>query len=192
MKIAGIDYGSKLAGTTVICFMDDSLLHTTQVLKGKDADAWLLTQLVDLGITEVYIDAPLSLPAAYYGEGEDYHYRASDKALQAMSPMFLGGLTARAMKLKTMLIHQNIPCKEVYPGGTVRTTEALRQVYNKKVLTTTPAMIECLNTVLPYPIAIKPTNYHQIDSILCWYIGWKYNQNKAKPYGNNEEGLIWV
>ena len=35
----GIDYGSKLAGTTVICFEKNKQLHFLQSEKKKDADA---------------------------------------------------------------------------------------------------------------------------------------------------------
>jgi hypothetical protein len=38
MKILGLDFGSKLAGATAVCF-DSGGLRFEQSLKGKDADA---------------------------------------------------------------------------------------------------------------------------------------------------------
>ena len=95
----GIDYGAKLAGTTAICFEQSGQLKIWQSEKKKDADKFVQESIKQLQPTTVFIDAPLSLPLAYFGEGENYFYRECDKILKGMSPMFLGGLTARAMRL---------------------------------------------------------------------------------------------
>lgn len=97
MNFAGVDYGSKLAGTTVITFLSQNQLVTYQSPKGKNADDWLKNLLSTQKIGTIYIDAPLSLPSAYCGKGDNFHYRKADQMLHAMSPMFLGGLTARAI-----------------------------------------------------------------------------------------------
>jgi hypothetical protein len=116
--ILSIDYGSKLAGTTAVCFEKNNQLHLAQSVKKQDADAWLRQLISTKKPAAVYIDAPLSLPGVYRGEGSDYFYRAGDRAVGAMSPMFLGGLTARAMQLRAAF--PAIPasvrcCRNCYP-----------------------------------------------------------------------------
>lgn len=128
----GIDYGSKLAGTTVLCWEQDGQLHYQQSEKKKDADQWLIQLIQELSPPEVFIDAPLSLPAAYHGKGEDFFYRDCDRELRAMSPMFLGGLTARAMKLRHLLSPQQIVFQETYPAELVRNLPDLKECYLKK------------------------------------------------------------
>ena len=53
-------------------------------------------------------------------------------------------------------------------------------------------MYEELNSILSAKIAIKPTNYHQLDSIICWDIGYRYLNGKAESIGDADEGLIWI
>ena len=95
----GIDYGAKLSGYTAICFNQNDILTIQQCLYGKDADKWLKEVLTQHDFESVYIDAPLSLPGKYRALSgyNDFHYRKCDQELRAMSPLFLGGLTARAM-----------------------------------------------------------------------------------------------
>lgn len=38
----GIDYGSKMRGTTAVACEKDGMLQTALSVKGKDADRWLL------------------------------------------------------------------------------------------------------------------------------------------------------
>ena len=98
---AGIDYGSKLAGTTCIAWMKEGQLKIIQSAKNQDADEWIITQLDNESIDQIFMDAPLSLPPAFHDPlSDEFFYRAADRELKAMSPMFLGGLTARAMRLK--------------------------------------------------------------------------------------------
>ena len=96
----GIDYGSKLAGTTSICWLEQDKLSIKQSSKKENADEMIEDILNHLKPEFVFIDCPLTLPSAYHGEGDDFFYRHCDKELRAMSPMFLGGLTARGMRLK--------------------------------------------------------------------------------------------
>ena len=97
--IIGVDYGSKLAGTTVIAYNMGDGIRLERSKKNQDADQMIIDFVAEYNPQVIGIDAPLSLPGVYTGlvGFEDYHYRACDKALKAMSPMFLGGLTARAM-----------------------------------------------------------------------------------------------
>ena len=116
----GIDYGSKLAGTTVICFDENEKLNFRQSEKKQDADAFLEKLISEKQPDSVFIDAPLSLPNAYFGKGEDYFYRKCDREVGGMSPMFLGGLTARAIKLKSKSETPECPFYEIYPAQLVR------------------------------------------------------------------------
>jgi predicted nuclease with RNAse H fold len=104
----GIDYGSKMAGTTVITYNQDNVLYQRSSVKNGDADAFILDCVTELQPGQIYIDAPLSLPLACFGKGTDFFYREADRKLKAMSPMFLGGLTARAMKLRLQLTEMEL------------------------------------------------------------------------------------
>jgi predicted nuclease with RNAse H fold len=187
----GIDFGAKYAGTTAVTWLADNYLFTYQSAKGRDADEWLKKLVSANPPTRIYIDAPLSLPQAYYGSGDDFSYRKADKELKAMSPMFLGGITARAMKLKHYLLLHSVLCTEVYPGAFVRFQEDIKLTYNKKDNDSIDSVLEILKKILPYNFAEPPSNYHQLDSLVCWYIGWKHCENTANSAGDVSEGLIW-
>jgi hypothetical protein len=134
----------------------------------------------------------LSLPGAYFGIGNDFNFRQSDIALNAMSPMFLGGLTARAIKLTSILREMQVPCTEVYPGGFIRKNPGLKTLYDKKIPATISALLDQLNGLLPHTLVEYPQNYHQLDSLICWFIGYKHLAGNAVSVGNPKEGLIWI
>lgn len=186
----GVDYGSKLAGTTVICYAENGQLCFLQSEKKKNADEMILSFIQSNNVDVVYLDAPLSLPKAYFGYSDDYFYREGDRALKAMSPMFLGGLTARAMKLKHQCKGQS-DFHEVYPG-------ALRKqlfpdfIGYKKQKELIGSFAELLENKLSQNWKILPKNWHQIDAALAWFSGYRHQQGLALSYGNKEEGLIWV
>jgi uncharacterized protein len=186
MKFLSIDYGAKLAGTTVVCFAKNGCLHFQQPAKKQDADAWLHSIVAEHKPSAIYMDAPLSLPIVYKGEGNNYHYRHCDQVVGAMSPMFLGGLTARAMQFRAAF--PQIPFYEAYPAQAVRTL-FLGDIGYKTDLT---AFLEKLAKRLPYPFAQQPINWHQVDAALTWFTGWRHDRGEAISYGNGEEGLIWV
>ena len=187
----GIDYGSKMAGTTVITYDEGNLLRQRSSLKNKDADQFILQAIQDLKPTSVFIDAPLSLPKAYFGKGHDYFYREADKKLKAMSPMFLGGLTARAMKLKSELVASGNEVFETYPGALVRSNSELSSVYDKKAKKPNAALLGQIRNLLgTFKIESSLTNMHQIDSILAWYSGLRFAESRCQIVGNKEEGII--
>lgn len=188
---AGIDFGSKLAGTTVICFREPDL-NTLTVLQSKkksDADHWLIGQIRYFGISKIFIDAPLSLPGVYSGTGQDYFYREADKKLGAMSPMFLGGLTARAMRLRSELEKENVECIEVYPAARIKRFPSLQKVYVKKTKEYLPDFVKILEQKINTPLQL--TNWHQADAALAWWIGYDYMNDKKLAVGNTEEGVIY-
>lgn len=182
-----IDYGSKLAGTTAICWAENKQLKIVQSEKKKDADLFIQKYISELKPGMVFIDAPLSLPSAYFGKGKDYFYRKCDKELKAMSPMFLGGLTARAMKLSSQF--PDIIFHEIYPAQLRRLILPEAIFYKKEKL---EVFCELLENILPYIFLEQPKNWHQVDSALAWLSGWRYEKGKAEIYGEEKEGIIIV
>ena len=187
----GIDYGAKLAGTTAICFEQSGLLHIWQSEKKKDADRFVQESIEQLAPMAIFIDAPLSLPLAYYGKGDNYFYRECDKLLKGMSPMFLGGLTARAIKLARSYEKKAISFLETYPAQMVKHFLEEKVEGYKKQKVFLANFCEVLANELPYNFVEQPTNWHQVDSALAWWAGWRYQKGEAKVYGNEEEGLIY-
>jgi len=186
----GIDYGSKLAGTTVITFDMDGELSQVASDKKQDADKIILKLAESMKPVRVYIDAPLSLPLAYYGKGDDFHYRAVDRALGAMSPMFLGGLTARAMKLKSQLQGLGIDVYETYPGAFIKNNTRLKEVYLKKEKNCIPSCISILKELIPYKLDLDIDSLHKLDSLIAWHSGYRHIRLKANEVGEANEGVI--
>ncbi len=193
--IAGIDYGSKLAGTTVIAILQaDQSVQLFQSEKKKDADAFVLYQCQQHKLQQIFLDAPLSLPGVYIDPQnyEDYFYRKGDKLLKAMSPMFLGGLTARAMKLKAQFMQQGIEVREVYPGYLAQLLD-LKPLQYKKEKTAIPNVLVQLLETIPFHLDIATVqNWHQVDAILALCSGWRYLNGKHELYGDEKEGVIMV
>ena len=194
MNIAGIDYGSKLAGTTVIAYLKDGKAQFLQTKKKQDADQFILEKLAVLNIQKVFLDAPLSLPGVYRGllGYEDFFYRKGDKLLRAMSPMFLGGLTARAMRLHRQLQANNIEVLEIYPAQLAQRLQLSDLNYKKKT-ENIAGVVAHLATLLPYSFdASIIKNWHQVDALLALYSGWRYEQDEHEVFGAVEEGQIVI
>jgi len=188
----GIDYGAKLAGTTAICFEQKEKLIIVQSEKKKDADKFIQQTVQELQPTSIFIDAPLSLPLAYFGKGDNYFYREGDKVLQGMSPMFLGGLTARAIRLTKEFEKAAISCYETYPAQIVKHYLADKTAGYKKQKTFLMDFCKVLETKLPFTFTEQPANWHQVDSVLAWWTGWRFYNSEVKRYGTEEEGVIYV
>jgi uncharacterized protein len=188
--IAGIDYGSKMSGYTAIAIEDDESILILSSEKDKDADHWLERVLEQYPVELVYIDAPLSLPAAYYGKGADFMYRHCDRATKAMSPMFLGGLTARAMRLAHALKHRNVSFREVYPAQTVFRL-GTQDLYNKKS-SPHPLLLQELEDIFGKPLHFERGNIrmHEVDAMLALYAGKLHQKGIATIVGDPEEGQI--
>ena len=181
----GIDYGSKMAGTTAVCWQDGTRFIIQQSAKKKDADEFLLALVAQLGPRAIYLDAPLSLPSIYSsGTGNDYFYRECDKQLKAMSPMFIGGLAARAIKLKHELEKGGVNVHEVYPAALVRSL-ALGEFYKKDLEKFSVTLEDQFRINLP-----SISNWHQADAVLAWAVGKRHQENIAKSYGRPTEGTI--
>lgn len=197
----GIDYGAKTSGNTVICYHDGDKLFFYPSDK-KDADEFIVDFVlkqqsvqVQSSLTAVFLDAPLSLPAVYHGiEGfSNYHYRACDIVLKAMSPMFLGGLTARAMELNQRLKQQtNVKTYEVYPKALAQIL--LPNQYHKKL---SKGELEQLSILLvknlpDLRLATLPKTQHQFDALLAWMSGFRFLNQQHLVLGHPQEGTIIV
>lgn len=187
----GIDYGSQLAGTTVVCWLEGNVVHARQSEKGRSTDAFVADCLRMLQPEWVAIDAPLSLPGVYRGLSHyrDYHYRRADREAKAMSPLFLGGLTARAMQL--VADHPHIKWLEAYPS---RRAEALNFPpggLRKK----DPAALNLLQPMLVtrgwQVHRGMPTHNHALDALLALCIGFDAVRNEAIVLGDADEGIIY-
>ena len=195
--IAGIDYGSKLAGTTAIAYNQGPVLYITQSTKGQNADQFVvdvLTGTVPQPLQQVFLDAPLSLPLAYRQPvaRPDFMFRAADRAVGAMSPMFLGGLTARAMALQHQLSGMGIACHEAYPSALARVLLPHLHPYKKAVARLTDFTEAAQLVAAPYTLAQPPQNGHQLDALLAWKTGLRYHQGQHQRYGHAAEGVILV
>jgi len=192
MKIRwmGIDYGSKMAGTTAIVYEENQQLCVLQSAKKKSADEFILETInrVCPGLEAVYLDAPLSLPNAYYGKGDDFMYRSVDRQLGAMSPMFLGGLTARAMRLKSDLNAKDISVFETYPA----------KVESAELGFTTPKKAQWddgkIHSLLENEglSCFNISNRHQYDAFWAWWSGFRHRNQKAETIGDPKEGIIVI
>lgn len=193
----GIDYGSKLSGNTVIGIYNEGKIFFMEVEEGIDADRFILCATEHFKPEWIFLDAPLSLPGIYSKlEGcEDYNFREADRELKAMSPMFLGGLTARAISLKdTIEKNWDIPVFETYPRqrarllhledcGYKREKAALNQCRNKIVEKLWPGtLIDCSD--------IK--TWHHVDALLALTSAMEHFKGNTRHYGNSKEGLITV
>lgn len=193
-KIGGIDFGSKLAGTTRIIWLDEAAkLRCLGSARKQDADALILDWVKKEQPTALFIDAPLSLPAVYTSANQagSYFYRQADKEMQAMSPMFLGGLTARAMQLQAQLRSIRVELYEVYPAALARVLDLKSTGYKEHQIQTIHR--EIIESNLPFPICWEEiTDWHGFDALLAFLSGWRYQNGAHQAYGDPLEGLIYV
>ncbi len=185
----GIDFGARHAGTTAICFPDGNSLMVLQTKKGEDADSFCKHWLELLMPEAVMIDAPLSLPAAYFGKGGDFFYRNCDREAGAMSPLFLGGLTARAMQLADCYKQQGISFYEVYPKLAFQ--RLFPGIVKPSKKETFAELFEKLEGVLGFDIKTGETSAHGFDAVLAWYSGQQIFRGEAVSLGDANEGLIF-
>jgi uncharacterized protein len=189
--IVGIDYGAKLAGTTALAWIEGTSVLLTQSDKKKDADAFILDFIDDRKPTYVFIDAPLSIPPAFTNAtSSEYFYRQADRELAAMSPMFIGGLTARAMRMKKLLEAKSIEVFETYPAALNR--KVIQAESYKKDLVVFTEVIDMLLKGYEVKLKVKPITWHQIDAVLALLSALRWQRGEHLIFGNVEEGQIVV
>lgn len=191
---AGIDYGSKLAGTSAIVFADsNNQLIVLQSEKKKDADKWLIKNVEENCLKELFIDAPLTLPEVYrLGGNGDFFYRSADRELKCMSPMFLGGLTARAMRLRQTLMTSGIDCFETYPAALAKACKLENYGYKKNGLQDCIQEIQALMPEGYTHDKDQITNWHRFDALLAWISGHALRRGAGEWVGEQQEGRIGV
>lgn len=194
MEYMGIDYGSKLAGTTAACSWNDNTFFLSQTVKNQDADLWIRELVKNHHPKMLFLDAPLSLPGIYskLPGYDDFFYRRADQEVKAMSPMFLGGLTARAMQLAQAL---PIPVIEVYPAARAKQLD-LYSLHYKKSNEGLKACVAAVAKQLPTAIAsalleLEIDNWHAFDAVLAWEIGYRQMAGKASVAGSADEGQLY-
>lgn len=187
-KLLGIDYGGKTSGNCALAFIENGKIVSTQISKTKNPDLEIKKFILEESIDLVFIDAPLSLPIVYSDPllGSNYHYRQADMETNAMSPMYLGGFTARAMELKNSL--KPIEVKETYPKQFLK---LFSLVYSEETaMKTLNKAIEYTATSLELSETIK--SKHQFDAILALLSALRFVNNYHTIYGNEKEGLIYI
>jgi uncharacterized protein len=189
--LLGIDYGAKVAGTTALAWMEKSKIRIVQSEKKKDADVFIIEIVSEIRPTIVFLDAPLSLPPAFINPSStDYFYRQGDKELGAMSPMFIGGLTARAMKLKRALEEIDIQVFETYPAALNK--KITQSEYYKKDLERFEKVVNKSLKVFDTKIIATPTTWHQMDAVLALLSALRWQRGEHVTFGNAEEGQIII
>lgn len=193
MDFVGVDYGSKLAGTTAVCFDLGKGLAFMQSRKKQDADAMLMEFFSNHQPSAVFIDAPLSLPKAFFDAGaDDYFYRRADREVKAMSPMFLGGLTARAIQLVNRPQCKPVSFYESYPRGLVdelsKYDPRLGEQYKSDIRNFTDMLLE----IFGIGLQALPETWHQVDALLAYCVGIRKAKNQHLVFGDAAEGLIYV
>lgn len=183
--VAGIDYGSKLAGTTALALAQDGRITLEGSVKGRCADTWLAAALERSRPAVIALDAPLSLPGVYTGRGTDHHYRRCDRECGAMSPMFLGGLTARSMALRARMEGLGATWIETYPSRVALERLGVARDQDE-------AVMAGLRALLPAWEIPQPDGPHQRDALLALAAALLWVSGAGKAYGDPEEGLIWA
>lgn len=191
MKYIGIDFGAKKAGTTSICYIDNGIIHFTQSGKNIDADQFISFFIRQYQPNLVMIDSPMSLPMAYFSTiTDDFVYRKCDRELSAMSPMFLGGMTARSIALHRKFVGE-VDFYETYPAKLAEIEFGKNDEY-KKVSKTIKKFTNQLAEKYNLSLRNLPENWHQFDSLLAWISGYRFINNAHFEFGDKEEGLIVV
>ena len=192
----GIDYGSKLTGNTVIAIFRDWEILFLDVDKGVDADDFIINASEHFQPKSVFIDAPLSLPGVYRNieNCNNYHFRQADLDLKAMSPMFLGGLAARAIELKAKLEEMNIEVFETYPRIMAQRLNLKVRGYKGSVLGLKDCRQEVasrFNSQIEIDIQDIQT-WHHLDALLALMSALNHQQGQGDVYGFKEEGQIYI
>lgn len=194
--IFGIDYGSKLSGNTVIAILQDDQILFLEAEAKIDADQFIKNAVAHFKPERIFLDAPLSLPGVYKGlEGfSNYHFRKADIETKAMSPMFLGGLAARAMDLSAHCTDAGSEVFETYPKMMAQRFNLVDFGYKSSK----SAIRECaqrINTCLKAPISFNLSDvktWHHLDALLALMSAMSYTCGDFCTYGDSREGLIYV
>lgn len=194
--VFGIDYGGKLTGNTVIAVFNQGSIFFLDIDEGTDADSFIYNAADHYRPSKIFIDAPLSLPGVYskLSGFKNYHFRKADLELRAMSPMFIGGLTARAIELKEDLETLGIQVFETYPRIIARRLN-LKECDYKGSLHSIEACKEKVLEILPDSIKVDDDEiitWHHLDALLALISAINSLYGKSEVFGHKKEGLIYI
>lgn len=192
----GIDYGGKLTGNTVIAVFNEGNIFFLDIDKGTDADNFIYNAAEHYLPSKIFIDAPLSLPGVYRNLTgfSNYHFRRADIELRAMSPMFLGGLAARAIELKSDLKGLGIKVYETYPKIVAKRMNLHECDYKGSMQSIDPCKGKVL-AALPETISIEAADiktWHHLDALMALISAINSLYGKSEIYGHKKEGLIYI
>lgn len=193
-KFIGLQLGPQRTTPLTIAFEQEGQLLTGSSKAGEDVEKFLLKYLLGGPVKQVFVGAPLSLPAAYFQPKlyNDYLYRACDRELNSDSPMVLGGLTARAIRLKAILEAQGIKTYE---------TNTSHQLKRMALSIAPQAELDVHKTALlarvqeETGLSIPPERierWDQAHALLAFVAGYRYQQGKSEVFGLEKEGFIIV
>lgn len=185
LKHIGIDFGAKKAGTTAIAYELDCQINVIKSNKNEDADSFINSFLESNNIKHIFIDAPLSLPKVFTSKDKsnssNYFYRKCDIETKAMSPMFIGGITARAIKLKDSF--PDIKFIETYPKLLAHKIDHVNYKKNKLIF------VKTIEEYFEINLEEQKT-WHEIDAVLAYLSGCRYLKNEHHSFGEEDEGII--
>ncbi|MCC5917185.1 MAG: DUF429 domain-containing protein [Cryomorphaceae bacterium] len=194
--IFGIDFGSKLSGNTVIAIFKDMRIDFLDVDKGVDADTFILNAVKHYSPEVIFIDAPLSLPGRYAGikNCDCYNFRHADKELKAMSPMFLGGLTARAIRIKDECEKLGIEVRETYPKAQSTKYDLQKLGYKGNKLALRLCAEKVMDSMHPgiRVCAKEIISWHHLDALLALVSAMCFVQGCGQVFGREDEGQIFI
>lgn len=194
--VFGIDYGSKLSGNTVIAIFRENQIFFLDIDTKVDADQFIKNAVEHFKPQLVFINAPLSIPGVYKKlEGfNDYHFRKADHEVGAMSPMFLGGIAARAMHLKSWMEGQKIEVHETYPRLMAKRINLDELGYKAD----RNALRECAKRIgqcMRAPLSINCKDiqtWHHLEALMALMSALSFRSDDFSTYGDPKEGLIYV
>ncbi len=194
--VFGVNLGSRLSGNTVICIFNFGKIHFMQVDKDVDADAFILKAVQHFKPEHVFIDAPLSLPGKYRSleKCDNFHFRKADLELKTMSPMFLGGLTARAMELKESIEALTIPVFETCPRkmASFMGLEAMGYKTGKLALSHCRSALKSKMNPSILLDCSEISTWHHLDALLATMSALNLVSGQEKVFGDKTEGCIYV
>ncbi len=174
-----------MAGTTAMAVKTGSRIELLACPKGTDADQWIMDHFQSIQPTIIALDAPLSLPTGVLGKGDQFHMRLADQLCGAMSPMFLGGLTARAMSLRYHYPDGQATWLETYPSWMAKCRFGCSRKDHAPLL-------QGLKEIWSESHLPLPRDQHQMDALLALLAAWQWTAHNSWLYGDPKEGVIVI
>jgi predicted nuclease with RNAse H fold len=105
--------------------------------------------------------------------------------------MFLGGLTARAIKLKAEWNEKGIDVWEVWPRKLAQIYKLDSELY-KKDMRNVEIYSDFLRSKAVFKREVSIKNWHQVDAVLAYLSGLRILNELAMSFGDPEEGMIYA